>query len=165
MAPTAPVGYLAASLVFATFCTKRMVPLRALAIASNIAFIGYGYLGELRPILILHAALLPMNILRLRQAVLLERPCDTTGRCPRAGENRRWPKLASRASLTWQLGALASGGPRPSSRRPRQLLGSGHCDPRRRRPGWVDSGQSAFERAPHESRRIRREGVEFGRER
>jgi hypothetical protein len=74
MTPTASVGYLAASLVFATFCMKRMVVLRAIAIASNIAFIGYGYLGELWPILILHAALLPMNIYRLRQAVLLEPP-------------------------------------------------------------------------------------------
>jgi len=55
MTPAAPVGYLAAGLVFATFCTKRMVTLRALAITSNIAFIGYGYLGELWPILILHA--------------------------------------------------------------------------------------------------------------
>ena len=77
MTPTAPVGYLAASLVFATFCTKRMAPLRAIAVASNIAFIGYGYLGELRPILILHAALLPLNVYRLRQAVLLEQPGDT----------------------------------------------------------------------------------------
>jgi len=44
---TTAAGYFAASLVFATFCTKRMVPLRILAIGSNIAFIGYGYLGEL----------------------------------------------------------------------------------------------------------------------
>jgi len=68
------IGYLAASLVFATFCTKRMVQLRALAIASNIAFIGYGYLGKLWPILILHAAMLPLNIHRLWQEVSLERP-------------------------------------------------------------------------------------------
>jgi ABC-type glycerol-3-phosphate transport system permease component len=67
MTPAALVGYLAASLVFTTFCTKRMVPLRILAIASNIAFIGYGYVGELWPIVILHATLLlPFNIYRLR---------------------------------------------------------------------------------------------------
>lgn len=80
MTTTAPVGYLAASLVFAAFCTKRMVQLRAFAIASNIVFIGYGYPGELWPILILHAALLPMNMYRLRQAVLLEQPGDTVRR-------------------------------------------------------------------------------------
>lgn len=74
MTPAAPVGYLAASLVFATFCARRMVPLRALAIASNIAFIAYGCLGRLWPILILHAAMLPMNILRIRQAVIARAP-------------------------------------------------------------------------------------------
>jgi len=74
MTVTALVGYLAASLVFATFCTKRMVPLRALAITSNVAFMEYGYLGELWPILILHAAMLPLNVHRLRQEVLLEHP-------------------------------------------------------------------------------------------
>jgi ABC-type glycerol-3-phosphate transport system permease component len=76
MTLTALDGYFAASLVFATFCTKRMVPLRTIAIVSNIAFIIYGYLGGLWPILILHTALLPMNIHRLRQEVLLERPGD-----------------------------------------------------------------------------------------
>ena len=37
------LGYLAAALVLATFCAKRMLPLRALAIASNIAFVAYGF--------------------------------------------------------------------------------------------------------------------------
>lgn len=66
--PAAPIGYLAASLVYATFCAKRMVPLRTLAIASNLAFIAYGYLDALWPILILHGTLLPLNVLRLIQA-------------------------------------------------------------------------------------------------
>ena len=77
MTPAAPIGYLAASLVFATFCTKRMVQLRALAIASNIAFISYGYLGKLWPILILHAAMLPLNIHRLRQDIRRSPPAPT----------------------------------------------------------------------------------------
>jgi hypothetical protein len=77
MTPVASVGYLAAGLVFATFCTKHMVQLRALAIASNIAFIGYGYLGKLWPILILHAAMLPMNTHRLRQEIRRPAPAPT----------------------------------------------------------------------------------------
>jgi len=95
IAPTAVVGYLAASLVFATFCTTRMVPLRALAIASNIAFIGYGCLGELWPILILHAAMLPMNIHRLRQAVMLERQVE-----PRKSASHRPNSLADPWSIS-----------------------------------------------------------------
>jgi len=82
MTPVAPVGYLASGLVFATFCTKHMVQLRTLAIASNIAFIGYGYLGKLWPILILHAAMLPLNTHRLRQEIWQPAPA-TTARRPR----------------------------------------------------------------------------------
>lgn len=60
-------GYVAAILVFITFYTKTMIPLRIVAISSNIAFITYGYLGELDPVLILHMTLLPLNIFRLLQ--------------------------------------------------------------------------------------------------
>ena len=59
------IGYLAASLVLATFCMKSMDALRLAAIASNIAFIAYGYFGHLAPVLLLHALLLPINIYRL----------------------------------------------------------------------------------------------------
>ena len=64
---TDALGYVAAGLVFATFCAQRMALLRALAIASNVAFIGYGFLDALWPILILHSAMLPINIRRYRQ--------------------------------------------------------------------------------------------------
>ena len=49
------IGYLAASLVLATFCMKSMDALRLAAIASNLAFIAYGYFGHLSPVLLLHA--------------------------------------------------------------------------------------------------------------
>lgn len=65
------IGYLAAALVFATFYMKTMIALRAVAVASNVAFIGYGYLGAMVPILILHAALLPLNLWRLKHSLLL----------------------------------------------------------------------------------------------
>ena len=61
------IGYLASTLVFATFYMKTMMPLRTVAIASNVAFITYGYLGGMAPILILHVALLPLNLWRLHQ--------------------------------------------------------------------------------------------------
>jgi hypothetical protein len=62
------IGYLAASLVLATFCMKSMDALRIAAIASNMAFIAYGYFGHLAPVLLLHALLLPINIYRLVEA-------------------------------------------------------------------------------------------------
>lgn len=61
------VGYLAAALVLATFCTRSMNKLRLIALASNFAFITYGYLANLAPVLILHSALLPVNAYRLVQ--------------------------------------------------------------------------------------------------
>ena len=70
--PTAEIiGYLASALVFATFYMKTITPLRAVAVASNVAFISYGYLGGMTPILILHATLLPLNLWRLQQALHL----------------------------------------------------------------------------------------------
>jgi hypothetical protein len=60
-------GYLAAGLVLATFCTRSMGKLRSIALASNVAFITYGCLANLTPVLILHAILLPVNVYRLRQ--------------------------------------------------------------------------------------------------
>lgn len=60
-------GYLASLLVFSTFYMKTMIPLRCVAIASNIAFIAYGFFGRLYPVLILHLLLLPLNFMRLLQ--------------------------------------------------------------------------------------------------
>lgn len=68
------VAWIAAGLVFASFFMKTIVPLRAVAIASNLAFIAYALLGiqfgvfdKVLPILALHVALLPLNIVRLRE--------------------------------------------------------------------------------------------------
>ena len=53
---------------------RTMIPLRIVAIASNVAFIAYALLGlrygvfdRLYPILVLHSALLPLNLIRLRE--------------------------------------------------------------------------------------------------
>lgn len=67
-------GWLAAALVFSTFFMKTMLRLRIVAIVSNLVFmsyaligLAYGEFGSLYPIFVLHAALLPLNIARLRQ--------------------------------------------------------------------------------------------------
>jgi CRP/FNR family cyclic AMP-dependent transcriptional regulator len=64
-------GYLAALLAFLTFYMKTMIPLRIVGICTNCAFITYGYLDGLYPVLILHLTLLPLNALRLRQMLRL----------------------------------------------------------------------------------------------
>jgi hypothetical protein len=65
--PVELIGYLASLLVFSTFYMKTMMPLRSVAIASNVAFITYGYLAGLYPVFLLHVVLLPLNIWRLYQ--------------------------------------------------------------------------------------------------
>ncbi len=71
-------GYLASVLVFLTFCMKTIVPLRMLAISSNIAFIVYAVAAGLMPVLLLHATLLPLNILRTVQQI---RPFAASATC------------------------------------------------------------------------------------
>jgi hypothetical protein len=78
------VGYLAALTVLATFCMDTILPLRGLAIASNVLFILYGIAGHLYPVFFLHAILLPVNIVKivkLRMQVLRANDKQTrTGR-------------------------------------------------------------------------------------
>ena len=69
MNATELLGYLASLLVLATFCMHSMLSLRVLAIASNLAFIGYAALAGIHPVLVLHALLLPMNAWRLVEIV------------------------------------------------------------------------------------------------
>lgn len=66
-------GYGASVLVFAAFYMKAMVPLRTIAILSNVAFIAYGIGAGLYPVLVLHIVLLPLNCRRLMQARSLTR--------------------------------------------------------------------------------------------
>jgi hypothetical protein len=70
------VGYLASSLVLAAFCVREMLPLRVIAIGSNLAFISYGYAEGLRPVLLLHLVLLPVNLVRLAQLLRERRHAD-----------------------------------------------------------------------------------------
>jgi CRP/FNR family transcriptional regulator, cyclic AMP receptor protein len=56
-----PIGFLAATCVFVTFCMQSMVRLRAIGILSNVLFIVYSAESHLIPILALHCLLLPIN--------------------------------------------------------------------------------------------------------
>jgi hypothetical protein len=69
-------GCFAAVLVFVTFSAKGMVKLRTLGVASNLAFVAYASMAGLWPIFFLHSVLLPMNVMRLRQAIV----CRSTSR-------------------------------------------------------------------------------------
>lgn len=59
------LGYAASTAVLATFLMRTMLPLRLVAILSNLLFLSYGYLAHVPPVLFLHLALLPINVTRL----------------------------------------------------------------------------------------------------
>jgi hypothetical protein len=77
MTPSDALGYLASGLVLAAFCMKEIVPLRMVALCSNLAFLAYGVSMGLMPIWLLHGLLLLMNGWRLALALLQSPPAST----------------------------------------------------------------------------------------
>ena len=63
----------AGALVLVSTGLKTMIPLRWLAIGSNIGFVAYGAIHPSYPMLMLHAALLPINVYRLIEMMRLTR--------------------------------------------------------------------------------------------
>jgi len=61
------LGWTAAALMVATFGCREARVMRPLAVATNLAFIGYGALAALPPVLALHLLLLPVNLWRWAQ--------------------------------------------------------------------------------------------------
>jgi hypothetical protein len=72
-------GYAASGLVLAGSAMRNMIPLRLLSIASNIAFIAYGLVAGILPILLLHVTLLPLNIYRVAELRRLIRKMHSAG--------------------------------------------------------------------------------------
>jgi len=67
------LGWIGAAATFAAYSCRTMLPLRCIAITANLAFLSYGALAGVLPMLVLHAALLPLNIFRLVQILRLTR--------------------------------------------------------------------------------------------
>ena len=64
------VGYAAAIAVLGSFCMSTIVPLRILAVLSNVLFGVYGVLAHLYPVFFLHMILLPINLFKLARTGL-----------------------------------------------------------------------------------------------
>jgi len=67
------LGYAASASVLLTFCMSTMLPLRVLAISSNVLFAAYGAMADIYPVLALHVVLLPVNVFRLVQILRVAR--------------------------------------------------------------------------------------------
>ena len=96
------MGYAASAAVLGTFLMRKMVPLRLVAILSNVLFVGYGYAEHIYPVLCLHIVLLPINAQRLIASI---------------DRSRQWPGLsfglsrpigpATRHAVFFTLGLLS----------------------------------------------------------
>lgn len=64
---------IAALLVIVSAFVKTMIPLRWLAVGSNVGFIIYGLLQPVPLMVLLHSVLLPVNLVRVAQMVRLTR--------------------------------------------------------------------------------------------
>ncbi len=110
-------GWFAASLTTLTFFCRDMRRLRVLALCANGAFIAYGSMAALTPVLVLHLLLAPVNawrLLEMRSRAIVDRadaaPVAPPGRTAlaakvpgrRAIELRRW-------TVGRQLAGCASG--------------------------------------------------------
>ena len=76
------LGYFGGLLVFSTFYLKTMIRMRLVAVASNVMFVAYGWMGNLVPILALHLLLLPLNVWRfaeIKQLIRKVRASEQTG--------------------------------------------------------------------------------------
>lgn len=117
MVPTATewLGYAAAGLVLATFSARSLTTLRSVAIASNLMFIAYAASADLLPVLILHAMLLPLNGMRLLEALRLQPQsalAPTARACRASRGQRRQARRRDRRRPAWQQPRAAGGAPR-----------------------------------------------------
>jgi len=55
------LGYLGTTLVILSFCMTTMLPLRIVALLSNLVFVVYGYLIQDYPLFVLNFLLIPIN--------------------------------------------------------------------------------------------------------
>jgi hypothetical protein len=97
------LGYAASVAVLATFLMRTMLSLRLVAIASNFLFIIYGHLAHIEPVLLLHVALLPINVFRLFSLYWADLP-QTLSSCMPSLFRRRI--RASLATVVREHGAL-----------------------------------------------------------
>ena len=92
-------GYAASGLVIAAFCMKDIVPLRAVALASNVGFLVYGLGLGLMPVWLLHAILLPINAWRLCQ----EMACGPRKRLRLGVGASAWAALSENRRKLWPV--------------------------------------------------------------
>jgi uncharacterized delta-60 repeat protein len=104
------LGWLAAGLMVATFGCREARAMRPLAVATNLAFIGYGAAASLAPVLALHGLLLPINLWRWAE-VRPGKGIAVWSACFRSGP--RWALILLLSSLLVACGGGGAPEPEP----------------------------------------------------
>jgi len=71
------LGYLASALMLGTFGMRTMMPLRIIALGSNLLFIAYGVFEQFYIVILLNTVILPLNIWRLIEIMRLIKSVKT----------------------------------------------------------------------------------------
>ena len=69
-------AYLGVGLSVVQMWMKTMIPLRTIAITTNVLFLSYAILADVRPTLVLNCILLPLNLYRLNEMRTLIRKVE-----------------------------------------------------------------------------------------
>jgi len=96
------IGYTACASVFATFCMSEMVPLRVVAICSNVLFAAFGAMAHIHPVLVLHVVLLPVNVVRLVKALTPANEGFGTAITPFVIALRATKRQAGKGNIRWR---------------------------------------------------------------
>jgi CRP-like cAMP-binding protein len=96
------LAYAASAAVLATFCMSTMIPLRIIGLVSNVLFMAYGYVGQLYPVLLLHAICMRSFCRCMRRAW-----DNSIGWCARCAECRAGTSRSKASRRIWRIENLA----------------------------------------------------------
>ena len=97
------LGWVAACLTLGTFACADGLRLRVAALSANAAFVAYGSMAGLMPVLVLHLALIPINLWRLTGVLRSLRAASVTV-----------PDLTGDGCRPRGVGHVSGGGLRPA---------------------------------------------------
>ncbi|GAC1345106.1 MAG: hypothetical protein NVSMB18_24090 [Acetobacteraceae bacterium] len=108
--PQSALSITASTFVLASFAMRSMHRLRMTAIASNIAFISFGWVAHIWPIFVLHAILLPLNCIRLVQSERGKKATRSSGNGAQAWHATRAEAPTAAASPDQHVANVSEGG-------------------------------------------------------
>lgn len=105
------LGFIGAGLLVASYLMQRMLPLRSMALSANVCPVIQAFLSDLRPTMLLHLAMLPINIKKVlhRRSLLdamAQAKADTPVAARRLPHRRR--RLAKAGETLWHKGEVAT---------------------------------------------------------